>query len=111
MLNVEIGEHVTPGTAVVELGDLSAWQILTDDLIELDVVRVQEGNLTTISIDALPELELTGKVTRIQRIGEDKAGDMTYTVIIETDQHDPRLEWNMTASVSIDPELPVAVHQ
>jgi hypothetical protein len=31
-------------------------------------------------------------------------GDMTYTVVIEPDQNDSRLRWNMTATVVIEPE-------
>ena len=34
---------MTRGHAVAEIGDLSAWQVETDDLSELDIVRVQPG--------------------------------------------------------------------
>ena len=40
-------------------------------------------------------------VVRIKSIGEEKRGDVTYTVVIEPDEQDPRLRWNMTALVTI----------
>lgn len=100
-LNIKAGEIAAPGVPVVWLADLSAWQIETDDLTELSVVRVKEGGPVDISFDAIPDLTLKGRVVRIKALGEDKRGDITYTVIIQPDQHDARLRWNMTASVTI----------
>jgi HlyD family secretion protein len=98
---VEVGEQVAPGTAVAWLADLSAWEIETDDLTELNVVRVHEEDPVTISFDALPDLKLPGRVTAIKALGENKMGDITYTVTILPDRYDGRLRWNMTASVVI----------
>jgi multidrug resistance efflux pump len=100
-LNIKTGEIAAPGLPVVWLADLSAWQIETDDLTELSVVRVKEGDPVSIRFDAIPDLELAGRVVRIKALGEDKRGDITYTVIIQPEQHDARLRWNMTASVTI----------
>ena len=80
---------------------LPAWQIETDDLTELDVVRVQEGQTVALTGDAIPGLELEGTVLRIQPIGREKLGDITYKVVIRLAQFDPRLRWNMTAVVTI----------
>jgi multidrug resistance efflux pump len=101
-LDAQVGELVSPGVPVVWFADLSAWRIETDDLTELSVVRVREGGAVTISFDAIPDLELAGKVLRIEEIGETKMGDITYTVVIAPSEHDPRLRWNMTASVVIE---------
>ena len=84
------------------MADLSDWRIETDDLTEINVVYVQEGDRVAISIDALPDLELEGTVTRIKPLGENKQGDITYTATITPDSIDERLRWNMTASVIID---------
>lgn len=108
-LNVKLGEHLTAGVPVVQLGDLSVWQIETDDLTELDIVKVRQGSPVSITIDALPDLALSGVVSRIERIGEEKAGDVTYTVIIQPDHYTEQLAWNMTASVTIAAEAAVAV--
>jgi HlyD family secretion protein len=102
-LEAKVGEQVGPGSPIVVLADLSAWQIETDDLTELSVVRLHEGDPVTITFDAVPDLELPGRVVRIEAIGQDKMGDITYTVVVAPDRHDERLRWNMTASVVISP--------
>jgi multidrug efflux pump subunit AcrA (membrane-fusion protein) len=98
---VKAGEQVVAGVPVVELADLSALQVETDDLTELDVVRVQEGDEALVTFDAIDGLEVPGTVMRIEPIGREKLGDITYTVVIRLDQQDARLRWNMTAVVTI----------
>jgi len=103
-LDVKTGEYVAPGAPVVHLADLSTWQIETTDLTELDVGRVRVVSPVTMTFDAIPGLELTGRVSRIRSLGENKQGDITYIVTITPDQQDERLRWNMTASTSIVPK-------
>ncbi len=103
-LDVEIGEQVAPGTAIVQLGDFSTWQLATEDLVELDVVRVKPGALVAITVDALPDIELRGRVVRVKPIGENKVGDMTYTAYITIEDQVAELAWNMTATVYIGAE-------
>ncbi len=71
---------------------------------ELNVVRIHEGDPVTITFDAISDLELAGRILRIEAIGENKMGDITYTAIIQPDRYDERLRWNMTASVVIEPK-------
>lgn len=113
-IELKVGEFVTTETAKVDenaeitdsakvqLADLSKWQIKTTDLTEINIARIKEGAGVKVTFDAIPGLELPGKVTRIRAFGEKKRGDMTYTVFIDLLQMDERLRWNMTASVSID---------
>jgi HlyD family secretion protein len=101
-LDLEAGEQVAMGTPVVRLADLNEWHIETDDLTEINVIFVQEGDRVLITIDALPDLELMGTVVRIRPLGENKQGDITYTATIVPDTTDERLRWNMTASVTIE---------
>lgn len=100
-LDLKVGEQVTAGTPVVQLADLTAWEIHTDDLTELSVVNVTEGQTVSVTFDALPELVLEGVVSRIKPLGENKQGDITYTVIITPQTTDPRLRWNMTAVATL----------
>jgi multidrug resistance efflux pump len=103
-LDLDVGEQVSLGAPVVQLADLTEWHIETDDLTEINVIYVEEGDRVSISIDALPDLELTGTVARIKPLGENKQGDITYTATIVPDTLDERLRWNMTASVTIQTE-------
>lgn len=110
-LDVVVGEPVGSSTVVAQLADLSAWQLETTDLTELNVVRIREGDPATINFDAHPGKELKGNVSRIKPLGENRQGDIVYTVTITADEPDwagalaaGQLRWNMTAAVTIEPK-------
>jgi len=100
-LSAKAGEYLAGGQVLVRLADLGNWQIETTDLTELGVVNVREGDPVAVTFDALPDLQLSGKVATIRGYGEDRQGDIVYTVVIAPDRQDERLRWNMTAKVSI----------
>lgn len=101
-LNVAVGEQAAAGVPVLQLADLTRWQIETEDLTELSVVDIAEGADVRIVFDAIPGLEKNGKVMRVRPIGEDRRGDIVYTVIVDPADQDSRLLWNMTAVVNIE---------
>jgi HlyD family secretion protein len=96
-----VGEVPGGGAAALVIADLSNWQIETEDLTELNVVTVREGDQVTITFDAIDGLELPGTIARIEPLGESRQGDIVYKVIITPNSWDERLRWNMTASVQI----------
>ena len=100
-LNAGIGEQITAGAPAATLGDLTRWQIETEDLTEFDAVNVKPGDAVTITFDALPGLEKDGVVKLVRPIGENNRGDIVYTLVIEPSEHDARLLWNMTAVVTL----------
>ena len=100
-VDARAGETVSPGTPLVRLADLTAFQFETTDLTELAVGRIKVGDAATVTVDALPGVEFAGKVTRIRAFGENRQGDIVYTVTVQPDRQDDRLRWNMTAAVSI----------
>jgi HlyD family secretion protein len=105
LLNINAGEIVSPDTSAVFVGDSSRWQIETDDLTEIDVVQVKEGATVLISVDALPDQVYEGKVVRITPKSVTKAGDVTYTVLIDITSGDTSpLRWGMTTFVDIEVE-------
>lgn len=97
--DLEVGEYVTPGSQLVAFGDLSGWQIETTDLTELNVIDIQVGDPVSITVDAVPGLSMEGEVTGIKSYGENRQGDITYTVYVKLLAPDDRLKWNMTAFV------------
>ncbi len=103
-LDLAPGEYAAPGAPAVLLADTSAWQVETTDLTELNVAEIGEGVRVTVTFDALPGLELAGRVSEVEPYGESKQGDIVYTVNVILDRQDPRLRWNMTAKVSIEPK-------
>jgi multidrug efflux pump subunit AcrA (membrane-fusion protein) len=98
--NLNVGEFIAPGAPAAVIGDVSEWEIETTDLTELDVVNIKEGMPVTIEFDALPDIQLKGVVSKVKMLGENKQGDITYTVKVSLEETDPRLSWNMTAFVT-----------
>ncbi|HLN60772.1 MAG TPA: efflux RND transporter periplasmic adaptor subunit [Symbiobacteriaceae bacterium] len=101
-VDVKAGEYSAPGQPAVRVADLTSFRFVTDNLTETKIVGVREGAAAIITVDALPGVELPGKVTTIKAYGEKKQGDITFTVIVLPDSQDARLRWNMTAAVSIE---------
>jgi HlyD family secretion protein len=99
---IELKENETSLERSIILADFSEWQLLTEGLIELDIMQISEGAPATITFDALPNLELPGRVSHISTFGENTDGEITYNVIITPEDWDERLRWNMTASVAIE---------
>jgi HlyD family secretion protein len=119
-LAIDSGEQVAPNVPVIQLADLSRWQIETLDLTELDVGGIAPGDSVKLTFDALPSVALAGRVVSIRPVGETSSvepaasllpqrslagaaqqagGDIVYRVVIEPEMHDARLLWNMTALV------------
>lgn len=101
-LTLKVGEQVAPGQGVVVLADFSGWVVETDNLTEIEVVDVTEGQGAEIVLDALPDVTLTATVERIDVVFEEKRGDVTYTVQLALDEIDPAMRWGMTAVVTFD---------
>lgn len=105
-ITFQVGERPTSDSSLI-LADMSAWHVETDDLTEIQVVRVHKGAKAEIVLDALPEQTFSGVVSQIKAIGKNQQGDITYTVIVTPDQpQNPQFYWNMTAKVTIDSSMP-----
>jgi len=98
-LKVKSGETVSPGQVAVSLADFSGWIVKTTDLTELDVVEISEGQDVTITLDAFPGEELTGKVKSIGQNYTEQQGDVVYEVTVELTESLPNMRWGMTAVV------------
>ncbi|MCR4407104.1 MAG: efflux RND transporter periplasmic adaptor subunit [Anaerolineae bacterium] len=99
---VREGEMVTPGQPLITLGDLNTLWVETTDLDEAQVTRVAVGQAVTVTFDAIPERAFTGHVTRVAPMAASDAGGVNYTVVVELDQIDPKIRWEMTAFVDIE---------
>ena len=100
-----IGEFYLAGASPpVMLADFSRWNLETNDITELNVNNINPGHDVIVKIDALPDLEIFGKVIKIDPIGVENQGDITYTVTIALDSVDERLRWNMTGVVIFETE-------
>jgi len=98
---VRPGDITAPGSALVTLATLDALHIRVKDLTELDIARVTEDQPVNITFDARPDAAFTGRVTRIDRQGQDYLGDVIYPVFIELDAMPAWAMWGMTAKLRI----------
>jgi multidrug efflux pump subunit AcrA (membrane-fusion protein) len=99
-LDLIAGDQVAAGEPVAILAAFSSWKVETFDLTERDVPDVYLGQQVAITLDALPDLELSGTVEHISDLYTEKGGDITYTVRIRLDEGDENLRWGMTALVA-----------
>jgi HlyD family secretion protein len=101
-LDLSVGETVNAGVPVAYLGSTNRWKVETKDLAEIDVADVAIGNTVTVKLDAFPDEEFTGTVTKIDPVGKLYLGDMTYQITVTLDEADTRFLWNMTATVTVN---------
>ena len=101
-LDLTPGEQVNASVPIARLADLSQWEVHTEDLTEFDIVGIEPGDSAMLTFDAIPDLELSGKVDRVRPIGADHRGDIVYTVVVIPDENDERLLWNMTAVTTFE---------
>ena len=97
------GQRVSAGEVVMAVADFSQWVVKTDNLTEVEVVAVKEGQAVEIILDALPDTALKGAVSTINSRFEEKRGDITYTVTAVLNETDPLMRWGMTAAVRFTP--------
>ena len=98
-LSLKLGQFVQAGLTVANLADFSTWVALTDDLTELEVVKIAVGQPARLTLDALPGQALAGKVGKIDARYIEKRGDTTYTVTIVLDPPPAEARWGMNGQV------------
>lgn len=101
-LNAELGSSINAGETAVTLADFSKWLVKTTDLTEIDVVQLVEGQPVTVSLDAIPDVELVGTILSIGQTYQENQGDVVYEVTILLNQAHPAMRWGMTAAVTFE---------
>lgn len=96
---VQKGESVSSGTTLGTI--ITARQMGTISLNEVDIAKIQLGQKTTLTFDAIPDLTITGKVTQIDSIGTVSQGVVNYNVQITFDTNDARVKPGMTVNAAI----------
>jgi HlyD family secretion protein len=104
VVNYKEDEWIPPLQTAIVVADLSNWTLEIDDLPEDQVPDIRIGEKARVTIDALPEVTLQGKVESISQIAGEDHGDVTYTVKIGLGGSDPRMRWGMTGEASLSGE-------
>ncbi len=108
---VEVGLLPYEGKTLMELPDVSSMQVLTE-INEMDVDKIQLGQVAEIRLDAVPEVVFHGKVSRVGSLAQHKVsrasgkrtGEKVFSVDVDVDEVDPRLRPGLSAGVSIQVE-------
>jgi HlyD family secretion protein len=96
---IKKGDNVSSGATA---GTLITTQRTADiSLNEVDVAKVQVGQKTTLTFDAIEDLSITGEVADIDIIGTVSQGVVTYNVTIVFDTQDERVKPGMSVSAAI----------
>lgn len=103
---VEPGEIVAPGRPVFHLSGRSKGAIVRLGASDRDVLRVREGDVATVRIDARPEEAIAAKVTQIATVATPGVG--TFDVEVKLDTKAEGLLSGLTAKVEIPHEESVA---
>ena len=70
---------------------------------ELDILSIEEGQEATITLDALEDVELEGKITKISNTANTNSNSVTYPVTITLPKQDNLMDgMSATAVITID---------
>ena len=99
-LGAEVGEMVTAAVPMVVLADLQQYHIEAS-VDEADIGLVRIGQDATITLDAFPDAELKGSVTRIDPLGSMTSGVVSYGTEVGILPTNVAIRPNMTALADI----------
>lgn len=99
-IDMKEGERILAATAVISVVDPS--KIKMDGVIdEIDVSKVKLGQETIITLDALPDKKVKGRVTFISQAGTVQAGVVSYKTTVTLQNPDEELRDGMSATAEI----------
>jgi len=99
-VEVKPGDQVSPGTVAFGLADLS--RLLVDvEVSEVDIDRVEVGQVASLTFDAIQDKTYQGKVTEVGQVGVAMQGVVNFEVEVELLDPDASIKPGMTAAVDI----------
>lgn len=102
---IKVGSEWYGSNTIMTIPDLSAFEI-DFNIAEEYRGRLVEGALADITIDAIPGLRMTGKLTKISKLARprveyDPSSPKVFDGTVNPDKNDPRMISGMTARVEI----------
>lgn len=98
--NGEEGALVSVAAPFISLVNVSAFRIEVN-VDEVDIVAIREGQPILLTLDALPEQKITGRVTAVSPMPTTDVGIVSYAVAIEIEPTDAPLRVGMSATAEI----------
>jgi multidrug efflux pump subunit AcrA (membrane-fusion protein) len=87
-------------SSFITLSKLDRMQ-LTVSFTESDIGQVKVGQSATVSLSALSDVQLSGRVTQVAQVGTSSSGVVSYPVTIVLDQSARGVKAGMTASAEV----------
>jgi len=92
-------------------GPLPALQIIDNNtyfvelgIDESDVVSIRPGQSVSLRLDALPETEVTGEITRISLLPQENTSTVTYTAQVQLDPTSANIRVGMSTTATVTTE-------
>ena len=101
-LKAKTGSSINAGEIAVTIADISSWLVVTTDVTEIDVVKLKDGQPVTVTLDAIPDVKMKGKVLAIGQNYSENQGDIVYKVTVVLTDINPVMRWGMTAEVKFE---------
>jgi RND family efflux transporter MFP subunit len=106
IVDVGVKEHMV--LSAYNYSSITAVQLVDTKYVELegvvdeiDIFKVKVGQEAIITVDALPDQQLKGKVIFISPFGTEKTGVVNYKVTMKLDSTDIELKGGLTATADI----------
>lgn len=101
-LSVEVGDSVSQDDIIASVITKEMYAEIS--LNEVDAAKVQAGNKVTLTFDALPELSITGEISKIDTIGEVVQNVVSYDAEVSFEATSEFLKPGMSvdAEIAID---------
>lgn len=101
-LDAKVGSTINAGQVAIVIADTSKWIVVTTDVTEIDVVKLANSQPATVTLDAIPDVDLKGKILLIGQNYSENQGDIVYKVTVLLTDTDPAMRWGMTAAVKFE---------
>ncbi len=96
----DMGQLVTAATPIVTLADYSAFHVVVS-VDELDISKLRVGQEASISLEALPDSDISGTVEKIDIAGNQTTAVVTYDVMVTIAPTEAALRVGMSATVTV----------
>ena len=105
-LSAHLGDTLMPGAAVATIGDLSRYQVETNDVDEYLISQIQPGQQVAMTVEALDGRKLEGTVDTVALAQQTSSGGVTnYPVVIRLLGSDPDVRPGMAVRIVFSPKV------
>lgn len=101
-LSIEAGDSLSNTTVLASV--ITKEMKVSISLNEVDAAKVKVGDNATLSFNALPDVTLSGKVSKLDTIGTANSGVISYGAEITLDEQQVSLKPGMSATAEITVE-------